>query len=185
MTRRHWYELAAEVADAVWWISIVLAVVISLASWLNWRLIAFALLAVFPLRPLFMELLRWHAEKFIIVDYPSGKTMIVKVYGLIRQTHIKDWIGSEGRTETSTLFSRFIGFRRVQLTFQSRTYISGERVPIELLRQIDRAIVKKSGSPVEGERGLLIDHMASYVREGLVDRTFAEVFLKTVMGQNL
>lgn len=184
-TRRHWYEVVEEIADFCWWSGIIAAISFGLS-----RLIArpfgfTIILCIYPLLHLVLELLKWDSERYSIIDRKNGTSYIVKNRGLLKRSHIQDNIAQMGRIETSTVFGRYVGFVQLHLTFASRVYLDGQRVPVKLIQELDRNVKKQNAELPETERGLVISSLLDWNRAGLLDEGMARVAVAKLVGDTI
>lgn len=172
-TRRHWYEIVEEVSQCVWWSMVIILFTIG-AAWIYAPLAWLAVLTLYPVGYLTTELIRWNCEWYIILDYPSQKSRIVKVAGVFKRKAVIDDINVMGRTEESDLFDRIIGYRKVHLAFSNHIYLDGNRVPMEFLRELDKA-KRKPEQDEDDDHRFVQGKLTEWTREQILDKATARV----------
>lgn len=183
-THRHWYELVAEISDAVWWCAIITSFSIGMAYAVERRFIWLLVCCVYPAAHLGAEVARWLSETYYIVDV-GGSTMIAKEWGVFNQKDIDDFTKGMTPMQQSTLFGRFVGFVEAHLVFDNRTYIDGTRVPVQLMKEITKTRTKREARTVESERELILASIAEWVHTGLLDPYEAKAAISRAVEENL
>lgn len=172
-TRRHWFELVDEVADAAWWSIAIILFSIGISMLVYNRAIWLILLCVYPLAHVGLELARWYREWLIILDYNNGKSMLVKISGIISKKRIQDYASAVGRDriESWTWLEERIGYKKVDIRSASRIYIEGQRVPIRFLNELDNeplAEIDEDQSESYAQR-----HLNEWKNAGLIPENLA------------
>lgn len=129
--RRHVYEVVEEAADALFWSACL--VPLALSVWGLTSRSGAALLILLPvLLPwgaLWMEIVRWQAETYELLQLPNGKVLLQKRMGVFDERVYTDDIGSLAVSRSAGLVDRLIGLERVTLVGPSHQYITGRRMP--------------------------------------------------------
>jgi hypothetical protein len=182
-TKRHWYEIVAEISDAVWWSAIIVLFTITF-SFLYKPLAWLTILIVYPIGSLSVELIRWNTEHFLITESDRGHRFIVKSTGLFRKVRIFDPITQGmGRTEEEPWLGRQLGFMHVKLAAVNRIYLEGQRVPVRLVKELDRQKAKDDEG--DSDDTLVKRKLAEWLELGLVSHPMASAAATTWVGRTL
>jgi len=189
-TRRHWYEIVAEVSDFIWWSSIIIMTSFALAQLIDRRAGWLVLLCVYPLGHMFAELVRWNLNWYAIVDMPAGGVIFRQTIRTLTLTGIdervkEDYIAHMAPTYLSTWFSRQLGFISIKLSSATKAYFDGERVPARLLEEYHRAPRKKKDQPLDNERAMLASNISSWVNDGIVQPEQAAALVMSMIRDNV
>lgn len=189
-TKRHWYEIAAETSDFVWWSAIIITMSLSLSQLVDRRAGWGVLLCLYPLGRLFAELVRWNLECFAVVDLPNGKSMFRQTVGVLTllgvQERVKeDFTDHLAPTTYSTPFGRFLGFVSVTMSSASKQYFSGERVPKRLMDELRRNAGKMSEEPPDDERLYIAQNIGLWIDRGIIQPEEARTIAMSMIKDNL
>lgn len=173
-TRRHWFELVDEIADAAWWSLAIVLLSIGLSVTIYNRLIWLILLCAYPLAHVSLELARWAREWLIIVDYSNGKSMLIKQQGILKKRKFQDYASSVGREriEDWTWLEEKIGYKKADIRSMSRIYIEGHRVPLWFLDELDNDPMKEPDD--SQNKDFAQTQLQNWVKAGLISETLAQ-----------
>jgi hypothetical protein len=143
------------------------------------------LCCLWPLAPLFKELVLWNAEQYVIIDLPSGGSVLRKEFSILSWgKSVEDNVTHLAPTTLSTPLGRFLGYESVQLSSVNKVYFKGERVPVELMREM-RKSPRKAKDPIENERAMIISNLDGWIASGLIDLAPARAVVRGMVEDNL
>lgn len=189
-THRHWYEFVPELAEALWWCTIISLIDVTLIHYFGWYAVALLLLCIFPLAPAMLELYKWINEEFVVFESQGKVKLGKRTQSLIgkRGAEPRNWVSDPvndfSPNEETTRWSRFVGFCWTSINSKNRTYIEGQRVPIELMRRISTTPKRREIVPT-GSFDLLMENLLPWVQQGLITpqmarRTAAQMIEETI-----
>lgn len=187
--RRHHFELIEELADMIWWTSIICGLAIPASELLRYPQLKFlCALILFPIWRLFWEILSWRAEVLILEETPAGP-MIRKKWGVLRTREIKDKVGSLALHKDEPIWLRLIGAVKVHVTSASNSYIDARLMRKEFWGRLDRmhsGMKDNKEITPSGNTALdLVQIMPGLVNQGLVSPTKAQWFVDGVLEKTI
>ncbi len=189
-TRRHWHEICAEVSDFVWWSAIIITVSIALSKLIDRRAGWLILLCFYALGHMLAELIRWSLDWYAVVDMPNGSTVFRQItytitLGGLNERVKEDSVIHLAPTIFTTAFGRFLGFQSVVMSSATKQYFDGERVPIELMKELRRFPAKRTDDPLDDERAMIVSHLGEWIQDGLVDKGPARALVASMIKDNI
>jgi hypothetical protein len=182
-TRRHWFELVEEVADFVWWLAISLSVSVGLGL-LYRPLYAMAIPPLLILAiPLAMEIARWNAEWWIIVDYPRGKSTLRRLKGILCEHNKGDDINAIATEEKRWIHEKYLGFTRVKASSNKHVYFEGERVPLRLMEEIKKAPITFKQLEPETEDQFLVQNLRDWTSRDVIPAEMEKEIVKQMLNK--
>ena len=180
-TRRHWFELVEEIADFAWWVIIFLSAAAG-AGMLYRPLFALAIPPLLALAiPLAMEIGRWNTEWWIIVDYPGGKSKLQLLKGMLKRNRKVDDINALAPEESYWFFEKYLGFIRIKASSAKHVFFEGQRIPLRLMDEIEKAPISFKRLDPETEDQYMVQNLRDWASRGVIppemERAFAERML--------
>lgn len=176
-TRRHWYEIVPETADALWWLTIIVLYAFSLAElFLEPRLLFSLSLVSYPLWHITAELIRWNHEWYRVLTDSHGKSRFVKTSGVLKRKSIEDRADDVSFIQETDLLGRYLHFTHVDLRSVRNIYTEGSLVPLKLIKALHSIQSKPPTLPENAtNQQFIASQIVGWVRDGIVDPRLAQI----------
>jgi hypothetical protein len=137
--RRSPYELAEEVADLLFWGSIIFAATRAGAALVGaaWPYF-FNVVTFYFILALFLDYLQWDREYFEFI-YTDNKTFLMKHYGVLRTNIVEEDAGKLTIRARQSPIERVLRIEKVELVGPSHVFIGSRRMPLRFRATIEQA----------------------------------------------
>ena len=186
-TRRHWYEIVPETADALWWLILIVLYAFSLAELLHEpRLLLSLTLLLYPLWHVTAELIRWNHEWYMVLTDQHGSSRFVKSVGVLKQKYIDDRADDVSLVPETGVLGRYLGFTHVGLRSVRNIYTEGTLVPLELVKILQSFQSKPPALPDDPtNQQFIAGQILAWAQAGLVDPSLAKIATQRFLLEQL